>query len=107
MRWRSARLNLRRFSPTTLSPTRIGLRAERKAERNDVAGDAAHAAQHRALADADELVYGGVAADEHMVGDRDMAAQDRAVGKDDVVADLAVVSDMRIGHQEAAVADAW
>ena len=100
-----SRLNLRRFSPTTLSPTRTGLRPERKSERNDVAGDAAHATQHRAFADPDKLVHGGVAADEHVVGDRDVTAEDRAVGEDDVVADVAVVTDMRIGHQEAAVAD--
>ena len=49
----SVRLNLRRFSPTTLSPTRSALRPERKSERNDVAGDAAHAADHRAFADPD------------------------------------------------------
>ncbi len=34
-----------------------------------------------------------------------MAAQHRAVGQDDIVADMAIVADMRIGHQEAAVAD--
>ena len=59
----------RRFRPTILRPTSSALRPERKSERNDVAGDAAAAAQHRAFADAAELVHGGVAADEHVVGD--------------------------------------
>ena len=40
-----------------------------------------------------------------LIGDRDMAAEHGAVGEGDVVADVAVVADMRIGHQEAAVAD--
>ena len=93
------------LEPDHIEPDQDGLRPERKSERNDVAGDAAHAAQHRALADADELVHRGVAADEHMIGDRDMAAEHGAVGEDDVVADVAVVADVRIGHQEAAVAD--
>ena len=35
----------------------------------------------------------------------DMAAEQRAIGKGDVVADVAIVTDMRVGHQEAAVAD--
>src|SRR3954468_1315781 len=35
-----------------------------------------------------------------------MAAEHRAVGEGDVVADPAVVADVRIGHQKAAVADA-
>ena len=47
----------------------------------------------------------GVAADEHMIGDRNVAAEQHAVGEDDVVADVAVVADMRIGHQKAAIAD--
>ena len=34
-----------------------------------------------------------------------MAAEHRVVGKDDVVADLAVVPDMRADHEETAVAD--
>src|SRR4029079_10297636 len=36
---------------------------------------------------------------------RDMTAEDGAVSKQDVIADLTVVSDMRVGHEEAAVAD--
>ena len=93
------------LQPDHVEPDQDRLRPERKSERNDVAGDPAHAAQHRALADADELVHGGVAADEHVVGDRDVTAEHRAVGERDVVADVAVMTDMRIGHQEAAIAD--
>ena len=74
-------------------------------ERNDVAGNARHAADHGFAADAAELVNGAVAAQNGAVADADMAADDRVVGHDDVVADDAVMRNVAIDHEHAVVAD--
>ena len=52
-----------------------------------------------------ELVHGAEAADDDEIADLDMAAQRRHVGEGDIVADDAVMGDMRIGEEIAIVAD--
>src|SRR6185295_3594880 len=79
--------------------------ADRKAERDDVGTDAAHAGHHGALTDTHELVDGGSAAKDDPIAHRDVTAQHRVVGHDHVVADMAIVADMSADHEEAAVAD--
>jgi hypothetical protein len=44
-------------------------------------------------------------ADDGTVFDDDMAGQHRAIGHDDPIADLAVVGDVTIGHDETLIAD--
>ena len=82
-----------------------GLGAERKPERNDIAGDSAQAPDHGTFADAHELVHGGLPAQKRTIADADMAAQDCIIGEGDVAADPAVVPHMGAGHEEATVAD--
>ncbi len=60
---------------------------------------------HRALADAHELAHRRLAAEKAVVADARMAAEHGIVGHDDVIADLAVMGDMRSRHQEAMIAD--
>ena len=57
-------------------------------------------------ADLAELVHGGVAAQDHPVADLDVAGEGGAVGEHDLVADHAVVRDVRVGHEQVVVADA-
>ena len=49
--------------PDDVEPTRMAIWPLREAERNDVARNAAQAADHGALADADELMDRGMAAE--------------------------------------------
>ena len=46
------------------------------------------------------------AADERVVLDRHVARELRAVDDDDVIGELAVVADVRVGHDEVVIADA-
>lgn len=50
-----------------------------------------------------ELVHEAIAGDERAIVYLDMAAKQRAVGDDDVVADVAVVRDVGVGHEEIVV----
>ena len=83
----------------------LGMIAERHAVGNDVGVDAGDAADHRALADAAELLNGGEAAENHALADMDMSGERGIVGECDVVFDEAVVADMAAGHEVAVVAD--
>src|SRR5688572_20083708 len=56
--------------------------------------------------DAAELVNTRIGSDRGVVLDRHVARQRRGIGHDDVVADRAVVRDMRPDHQKVAVSDA-
>ena len=53
-----------------------------------------------------ELVHTDAAADEGAFADGDIAAEKSAIGHDDMVADLAIMGDVRIGHHENVMADA-
>lgn len=77
-----------------------------EAIRNDVTAHAANATHHHLRTDAGELMHGRQSADENEVTDLTVAAERRRGRKDHVVADLAVVSDMGIVHEIAALTDA-
>jgi hypothetical protein len=76
------------------SDQRRGL-AERKSEGDYVVAGGRHSRHHDAFADAHELMDGDVAAEECVIADADMTAKHDIIGKGHVVADLAIVSDMR------------
>ena len=78
--------------------------AERRPEGNDVAFDAAHAADHGVAADADILVDGAQTAENGEIAHGHMAGDGGVVDEDDVVAHPAVVGHMRADHEQAAVA---
>src|SRR5271167_1077722 len=87
------------------SDQRAGL-AEREAERDDVVAGRRHSGHHDALADAHELMDCDVTAKEREFTDTDMPAEHDVISERHVVADLAIVPDMRAHHEAAAVADA-
>ena len=66
----------------------------------------AHAGHETVAADGGEMVHGHGAGKRGMVVDVDVSAQQRAVGDDDVVAQLAIVGDVAAGHEEVVVAHA-
>ncbi len=66
-----------------------------KPKWNDVGAEAGHAGDHCAFTDADELMRSRMTAHEYIILNDNMAAEDRVVGHCDVVADLAIVADMR------------
>src|SRR5262245_5703730 len=88
-----------------VEPVEHGALTDGKGKRDHVAGYAAHARHHGALADAHVLVDGSVAAERHIIAGGDVTAEYGAVGQRDVIADMAVVPDMRAGEEEAARAD--
>jgi hypothetical protein len=71
-----------------------------------ILGEHGVAGGQRAGADAAELVHGDAAANECLITDLDVTAEHAAVGQDDAVADLAVVGDVRPGHEQATRAEA-
>src|SRR6516162_3171230 len=74
--------------------------------RDDVALDAGHAADHGVLTDSDILVDGGKPTEYGIVVDYDVSPEGRVVGHDHIIADLAVMGDMRPHHEQAVVANA-
>src|SRR6188768_4341 len=80
-------------------------RMQHETERDHIIAERGVARDHRALADAGELMHGAMPADEHVVPHFDVPAKHGVVGEDDVLADLAVVPDMRAYHQKAVVSD--
>ena len=81
--------------------------AKRHGIGDDVAIDAGEPADHGALAHPAELLHRRQPAEDHAVADLDMAAQRHRIGKGDVVADMAIMADMGIGHEIAARAHRW
>jgi hypothetical protein len=75
------------------------------AERNNVAVNAGHAADHRLTADADKLMNRTVSAQNSAVADTDMSADNRIVGHNHIVADHTVMRNMRVNHKHAVVAN--
>ena len=65
-------------------------------ERRDVLHDLRDASGDAVGADAAKLVNRGEARNDGVVIDHDMAGEGSVVGEDDVVADLAVVGDVRV-----------
>src|ERR1700728_1322837 len=70
-------------------------------ERNDIGGHAAETSHHDALAEPHKLMDRRVAAKERVVADADMTAEHRVVGERNVVADVAIMRDMRSDHKKA------
>ncbi len=73
---------------------------------NDVIGHGGQTADEGLTTDTGELVHGAAAAEDGLVTDVNMASQHDIVGQDDVIAENAVMGDMRIGQEQAVVADA-
>ena len=84
---------------------RPGRRAFAEHERRHVVQHAAQAADEAVAADRREMMHGHGARERGVVVDVNVPAQQRAVGHDDVVAELAVVGHVATGHQEVVVAD--
>ena len=84
---------------------RPGRRAFAQHERRHVVQHAAQAADEAVAADRREMMHGHGAAERGVIVDVHVPAQQRAVGHDDVVAQLAVVGHVAAGHQEILVAD--
>src|SRR5918993_139766 len=82
-----------------------GVVADGEGEGERVLDDDRVAADVRLAPDAAELVDARVGADVRAVGDFDVAGERGGVSHDDAVADAAVVRDVRLGHDEAVVAD--
>ena len=76
-----------------------------KTKRNDTCRSTAKAADHDALANADELMHRRIAAEKDIVADRDMASEHGIVGECHVVADFAIMPDMGSHHEKAARSD--
>ena len=53
-----------------------------------------------------ELVDSRKSANIRMIADGDVATESRAVGQDDMIANLTIVSDVCVGEQGAVIADA-
>ena len=68
--------------------------------------DAGHPAHHRHPTDVNELVNAQTATHHRTVFDHHVARHLNGIGHHDVVAEIAVVAQMAIGHQQVAVADA-
>ena len=58
------------------------------------------------LAETAELVDSGEATDDDMILDRDMPGDGAVIRKNDVIADRAIVSDVRVGEEISVMADA-
>ena len=69
-------------------------------------GDRRSAADVTMRADAHELVHGAERCQYRILLDDDVSGESSAVYEHGVIADLAVVSDMRVGHDERVVANA-
>src|SRR5579864_878817 len=76
-----------------------------ESEWNDIAANAANAAHHDLMAYPGELVHGGQASDIDKIADFAVAAQCRRTRKDHIIADHAIMPDMAVIHEEAAIAD--
>ncbi len=103
--WICALLEAATFQPDDVQRGQAGTIADDAAERDHVALDARHAADHRRPADAHELMDRRRTADHGMVADGDMAAHHRVVRDDDVVAEAAIMRDVHHRHQHAVAAD--
>ena len=91
--------------PDDVEAREMGAVADRHAVRDDVVLDARHAADEGVLADAHELVHGRRRRRGWRSRRSAMAGEHHVVGADDVVADLAVVRDVRVDEEQAVVAD--
>src|SRR5579863_6179362 len=75
-------------------------------EWKNVAGDGRPAADKRVRADANEVMHGAECAYLGPLADRDVAAESRCVGQDDVVSDFAIMSNVSVSHDQDVAAHA-
>src|SRR5271165_320177 len=103
--------DLRGSETTALQPFRIhAVRLGRTADRHDIGG---HVAGHRGVvrdetmsAHLGVLMHGRQSAHDHPIAELHVAAQGGAIRHHDLVAESAVVRDVRIRHQQIVIADA-
>src|SRR5215469_11827167 len=103
-------LHLRLVEATPLQADHIqagqtGPIADDAAERDHVGLDAGHAANHGGATNTHELMDRSGPADHGMIGDRHVTTHHRIVGNDHMIADGAIMCDMRHRHQHAVAAD--
>ncbi len=72
---------------------------------NHVAAQARQPADHRLRADAHELMCGRQTADVDEIADLAVTAEGGGIGENHIVADMTIVTDMAVGHEEAPRAD--
>lgn len=84
-----------------IQPREVGSVAEDAAERNDVAFNPRHAADHCRASDSHELMDRGAAADDRVIADADMTAHQNVVGDRNVIAQRAIVRHVRHRHDHA------
>src|SRR6185437_15296581 len=77
-----------------------------EAIRDHITTNAGEPADHSLSADARKLMHGRETADIDVISDLAVPSERCRVGKDHVVADLAVVADMAVTHEEPAGTDA-
>lgn len=75
-------------------------------KRRDVGRDSATTTDKGELADRRKVMNDAVARNDRSVVDVNMPAQQHSVNKKRVVKDVAIVCDMRVGHQHVSVTDA-
>ena len=97
-------------SPGAAQSHKIGAMHKRTAARcqhprGKILRNARHAAHESVGTDMAELVHCGKAADDRKVVHAYMPAESGSVGHDDVIAELAVMGDVRVGHAQVAAAD--
>src|SRR5579883_1224175 len=80
--------------------------AERHSKGNDIVFDARHAADKSIGADADPLMHGGQASNARVILDADMASQRGVVHEEHVIADLAIMGNMRADEKQTMSAHA-
>ena len=100
-----SRVKPRRFRPSLLT-VRLGRLAHRHHVGRHVARDRRVVGDEGMRADLAELVHAGEAAHDHPVAELHVPAERGVVGHHDVVAELAVVRHVRVGHEQVVVADA-
>jgi len=79
--------------------------AARNRERRQIFADSRAALHERERADADKLMHETIAGNKGAVGDFHLAAEQSAIGQNDVVAELRVVADVTIRHEKIIRAD--
>ena len=74
-------------------------------KRRNVLGSGREAAEQGQAADANELVQGAIARKIDVVFEHTVSGQQGTIGDDAMIADLAIVGDMAMGHEEIVVPD--
>ena len=87
-----------------VEPIALCVITDSQGERQSVFDHYRIAADIGLASDTAELVYAGISADIRAIIDDHVAGQGRGVGHDYVIAEQAIMGDVRLGHQETIVA---